>query len=208
MTEWEKLQNGLMYNDFSDELFYKRIEAKKLFRAYNKTDDDETEKRNDILTKLFKRIGHEVWIEPDFICEFGKNISIGNNVYINFGCIILDCAEVTIGDNTLLGPNIGIYAVNHAIDAEERINGGCFGKSVHIGNRVWLGGDVKIMAGVSIGDESIIGAGSVVTKDIPSGVIAAGNPCNVIRPITEDDKTDYLKTQEQINTESKNAEIF
>ena len=192
MNEWEKLQNGLMYDDFSDELFQRRIEAKKLFRSYNKTDDDEVEIRQDILTKLFRNIGSNVWIEPDFRCEFGRNISIGNNVYINFGCIILDCAEVTIDNNTLLGPNIGIYAVNHAIDAEER---GCLGKPVYIGSRVWIGGDVKIMAGVKIGDESIIGAGSIVTKDIPSGVIAAGNPCKVIRPITEKDKTNYLDSR-------------
>lgn len=105
----------------------------------------------------------------------------------------MDCAEVIIGKNTLIGPNIGIYAVNHAIDAEERINGGCYGKSVHIGKNVWLGGDVKILAGVSIGDNTIIGAGSIVTKDIPSNVIAVGNPCKVIRQITEKDKTGYKK---------------
>ena len=189
MTEWEKLKQGLMYNDFDNDLFERRIRAKKIFKEYNKTDDSEVDKRRKLLTELCGSIGKNVWIEPDFRCEFGSNISIGNNVYINFGCIILDCAEVHIGDNTLLGPNIGIYAVNHSIDAEERINGGCTGKPVYIGNKVWLGGDVKIMAGVTIGDESIVGAGSVVTKDIPSGVVAAGNPCRVIRKITANDKT-------------------
>ena len=136
-------------------------------------------------------MGKNVWIEPDFKCEFGKNISIGNDVYINFGCIILDCGEVTIGDNTLLGPNVGIYLANHAFDAQERINGGCFGKPVHIGSKVWIGGDVKILAGVTIGNNSIIGTGSVVTKDIPENVIAVGNPCRVLRKITEKDKTGY-----------------
>lgn len=192
MTEWKKLKQGIMYNDFDKDLFDRRVRAKRIFKEYNKTDDSEIEKRQQLLTELCDNIGENVWIEPDFRCEFGKNISIGNNVYINFGCIILDCAKVTIDDNTLIGPNIGIYAVNHALNAEERINGGCFGKPVHIGKRVWLGGDVKIMAGVTIGDESIIGAGSIVTKDIPSGVIAAGNPCRVIREITNSDKTDYL----------------
>lgn len=192
MTEWEKLKQGLMYNDFDKDLFDRRVRAKSVFKEYNKTDDSEVEKRQELLRELFANIGENVWIEPDFKCEFGKNISIGNNVYINFGCIILDCADVTIGDDTLIGPNIGIYAVNHALDAEERINGGCSGKPVHIGNRVWLGGDVKIMAGVTIGDESIIGAGSIVTKDVPRGVIAAGNPCKVIRQITDSDKTGYL----------------
>lgn len=191
MSEWNKMLKGEMYNDFSDELFQKRVEAKRLFRLYNQTDDDQTEKRYEIMKSLFKSVGENVWIEPDFKCEFGKNISIGNDVYINFGCIILDCGEVTIGDNTLLGPNVGIYLANHAFDAQERINGGCFGKPVHIGSKVWIGGDVKILAGVTIGNNSIIGTGSVVTKDIPENVIAVGNPCRVLRKITEKDKTGY-----------------
>ena len=193
MTEWEKLQNGLLYNDFDDDLFQRRVAAKKLFRAYNKTDDEELELRQQILSSLFGSVGQNVWIEPDFRCEFGKNITIGDDVYINFGCVILDCAEVTIGAHALLGPNIGIYAVNHAIDVEERINGGCCGKPVHIGKNAWLGGDVKLLAGVTIGDNTIIGTGSIVTKSIPANVIAAGNPCRVIRKITDLDKTDYLK---------------
>ena len=193
MSEWEKLKNGQIYNDFDEDLFQRRIVAKKLFRKYNKTEDDEIELRNQIMQELFNKVGKNVWIEPDFKCEFGKNITIEDNVYINFGCVILDCAEVTIGSNTLLGPNIGIYPVNHSTDYEERINGGCYGKPIHIGKNVWFGGDVKILAGVTIGDNTIIGAGSIVTKDVPSNVIAAGNPCRVIRKITEADKTDYSK---------------
>lgn len=193
MTEWEKLQNGQIYNDFDEDLFQRRIVAKKLFRAYNNTVDDEIDLRKNIMNALFQKVGKDVWIEPDFRCEFGKNIIIEDNVYINFGCVILDCAEVVIGANSLLGPNIGIYPVNHAIDAEERIHGGCFGKPVHIGKNVWLGGDVKILAGVTIGDNTIIGTGSIVTKDIPANVIAVGNPCKVLRAITDADKTDYLK---------------
>lgn len=198
MTEWEKLQNGQMYNDFDDDLFQRRIAAKKLFRKYNKTEDEEVELRNQIMHDLFKYVGKDVWIEPDFRCEFGKNIVIEDNVYINFGCVILDCAEVTIGANTLLGPNIGLYPVNHAIDAEERIHGGCIGKPIHIGKNVWFGGDVKVLAGVTIGDNTIIGTGSIVTKDIPANVIAVGNPCKVIRQITEADKTDYMQNYKQI----------
>lgn len=193
MTEWERMQKGLVYNDFDQDLFNKRVEAKKLFKAYNKTDDEEIDLRNKIMKQLFKNVGENVWIEPDFRCEFGKNITIGDNVYINFGCIILDCSEVTIGSNTLLGPNIGLYAANHSTDATERINGGCYGKPIHIGNNVWLGGDVKVLQGVTIGDNTIIGAGSIVTKDIPDNVIAVGNPCKVIRKITEEDKTDCLE---------------
>lgn len=193
MTEWERLQQGLIYNDFDEDLFERRVAAKKLFKAYNKTNDDEGELRNKILQQLFKQIGKNVWIEPDFKCEFGKNITIEDDVYINFGCIILDCAEVTIGSHTLFGPNIGLYPVNHSTDAQERINGGCYAKPIHIGKNVWLGGDVKVLAGVTIGDNTIIGTGSIVTKNIPSNVIAVGNPCKVIREITDKDKTEYSK---------------
>lgn len=195
MTEWEKLKNGLVYNDFDEELFRLRVNAKKLFREYNGTGDDETEKRAIIMQQLFHKIGENVWIEPDFKCEYGKNISIGNDVYINFGCIILDCADVTIGNNVLFGPNVGIYVANHSLDPKERALGGCFGKPVYISDKVWLGGDVKIVGGVTIGEGSVIGTGSIVTKDVPAGVVAAGNPCKVIRELTDKDKTDYLKNK-------------
>ena len=193
MTEWEKMQAGLTYNDFDKDLFNRRVEAKKLFRAYNRTDDDEVDKRNDIMQRLFRHVGENVWIEPDFRCEFGKNITIGNNVYINFGCVILDCGQVSIGDDTLIGPNVGIFSGNHVADAVERTAGGLIPKPVAIGDRVWIFGNVSIVPGVRIGDESVIGAGSVVTHDIPSGVIAAGNPCRVLRKITEKDKVGYRK---------------
>ena len=193
ITAWEKMQKGMVYDDFDDDLFLRRVEAKKLFKAYNKTTDDEMEERKTLLSKLFHSVGNGVHIEPDFRCEFGKNIIIGDQVYINFGCIILDCAEVTIGNNVLIGPNLGIYAVNHGLDPEERIVGACIGKPVHIEDNVWVGGDVKVLAGVTIGEGSVIGAGSVVTKDIPPRVVAAGNPCKVIRPIDETDKLGFVK---------------
>lgn len=193
MTEWEKLQAGMIYNDFDDDLFQRRIHAKKLFKAYNRTTDEQTEEREHILSELLGSVGKDVWIEPDFRCEYGRNIHIQDNVYINFGCIMLDAAEIRIGKNVLLGPNVGLYPVNHSIDAQERINGGCYGKPIIIEDNVWFGGDVKVTAGVTIGKNSIIGTGSVVTKDIPANVIAAGNPCRVIRPITDEDKTNYSK---------------
>ncbi len=193
MTEWKKMQAGEIYNDFDKDLFNRRVEAKKLFRAYNQTEDDEVEKRKDIMKKLFKSVGNNVWIEPDFRCEFGKNITIGKDVYINFGCVILDCGQVSIGNSTLIGPNVGIFSSNHTTDAEERAAGGLIPKPVTIGNRVWICGNVSIVPGVSIGDDTIIGAGSVVTHDIPSCVIAAGNPCRVLRRITEKDKVGYKK---------------
>ncbi len=191
MTEWDKMQEGKVYNDFDQDLFNRRVEAKKLFRAYNRTEDHEVEKRYDIMRKLFKAVGRNVWIEPDFRCEFGKNITIGNDVYINFGCVMLDCGQIHIGDNTLIGPNVGLFSGNHTTDPEERAAGGLIPKPITIGKRVWLCGNVSIVPGVSIGDGTIIGAGSVVTHDIPAGVIAAGNPCRVLREITEKDKVGY-----------------
>lgn len=112
MTEWERLREGLLYNVFDEELFQRRITAKKLFRAYNKTEDEDVEQRKEIMRQLFQKVGKRVWIEPDFKCEFGKNITVEDDVYINFGCVILDCAEVTIGSHTLFGPNIGLYPVH------------------------------------------------------------------------------------------------
>lgn len=190
-TDWEKMQAGEIYNDFSTELFNMRVEAKRLFRAYNRLDDDDVDKRRNIMSKLFRQVGKNVWIEPDFRCEFGKNIIIGNDVYINFGCVILDCGLVTIGNQVLIGPNVGIFSGNHTIDAEERAAGGLVPKPVTIGNRVWLCGNVSIVPDITIGDDTVIGAGSVVTRDIPAGVVAAGNPCKVIRKITHADKVGY-----------------
>ena len=190
-TEWEKLQDGEIYNDFDQDLFNRRVEAKKLFRAYNRLDDDEVEKRNEIMQKLFKSVGQNVWIEPDFRCEFGKNISIGDDVYINFGCVILDCGPVTIGNQVLIGPNVGIYDANHALDAQERMDGALIPGKIRIGNRVWIGGGTIILSGVTIGDDTVIGAGSIVTHDIPSGVVAVGNPCHVLRKLTDKDKVGY-----------------
>ena len=191
MTAWDKMQANLIYNDFDEDLFNRRVEAKKLFRAFNATSDEDTELRQQILKQMFRKVGERVWIEPDFTCEFGKNISIADDVYINSGCTILDCAQVTIGHNTLLGPNVSLYSANHVLDAEERIAGGLVPKEIHVGNRVWIGGHSILLAGVTIGDDTVIGAGSIVTKSIPSGVVAAGNPCRVIRQITEEDKTGY-----------------
>ena len=185
------MQDCEIYNDFDQDLFNRRVEAKKLFRIYNRTEDDETDKRSDIMRRLFKAVGKNVWIEPDFRCEFGKNISIGDDVYINFGCVILDCGQVKIGNQVLIGPNVGIYDANHALDAEERMDGALLPGKVTIGNRVWIGGGTIILPNVTIGDDTVIGAGSIVTHDIPSGVVAVGNPCHVLREITDKDKVGY-----------------
>ena len=195
MSEWDKMQRHEIYDDFDADLFDRRVEAKKLFKEFNRTTDDEVEKRQEIMRKLFKRVGERVYLEPNFTCEFGKNISLGNDLYINFGCTMLDCGQITIGNNTLLGPNVSLYSANHSLDAEERIAGALIPKPITIGNRVWIGGGSIILSGVTIGDDSVIGAGSVVTKDIPSGVVAAGNPCRVIRKITDKDKIGFRKNK-------------
>lgn len=185
------MQEHQVYNDFDAGLFDLRVKAKKLFKEYNRTGDEETERRRDIMSRLFRKVGERVWLEPDFVCEFGKNITIGNDVYINFGCTLLDCGQITIGDNTLLGPNVSAYSANHSLDAEERVAGALIPKPITIGKRVWIGGGSTILSGVTIGDDAVIGAGSVVSRDIPSGVVAAGNPCRVLRKITDKDKVGF-----------------
>ena len=188
MTEWEKMLAGLPQNDRAPELEARRLVAKRLFRAYNKTTEEDMKVREEIMRQLFRSVGKNVFIEPDFICEMGNNITIGDNVFMNFGCIIFDMGEVTIGNSVMFGPRVGIYTTNHASDPEERIKNVVVSKPVTIEDRVWVAADVRIVQGVTIGEGSIIGAGSVVTHDIPAGVIAAGNPCRVLRKITQEDK--------------------
>lgn len=188
MTEWEKMLAGLPQNDRAPELEARRLVAKRYWREYNKTTEEDAELRREIMGKLFRSVGKNVFIEPDFICEMGNNITIGDDVFINFGCIIFDMGEVVIGNNVMFGPRVGIYTTNHAFDPDERVRNVVVSKPVRIGDRVWIAADVKIVQGVTIGENSVIGAGSVVTRDIPAGVVAAGNPCRVIRQITEADK--------------------
>ena len=188
----KKMLSGVMYNDLAAELVEKREQVIFLTNKYNKSFGKPIEKREKILKTLLGSIGNNVHFEPGFRCEFGFNISIGNNFYANYDCIMLDGNKIEIGDNVLFGPRAGIYTSNHAIDPSERQNGGCFSKPVKIGNNVWMGGDVKVLQGVSIGDNTVIGAGSVVTRDIPANVVAAGNPCKVLRKITDSDKTGYI----------------
>lgn len=183
--------SGAMYNDLTPELVKARENTVLLTNEYNNSFGKTSEEREMILKQLLKSIGKGVHFEPNFRCEFGYNISIGNNFYANFDCIMLDGGEIEIGDNVLFGPRVGIYTSNHATDFHERIAGACYAKKVKIGNNVWVGAGVHINQGVIIGDNSIIGSGSVVTKNIPSNVIAAGVPCKVIRKITEDDRTGF-----------------
>ncbi len=191
-SQLARIRAGKMYNDLTAELVAARQHAVLLTNQYNGAFSRPASEREGILRQLLGSVGSAVHFEPTFRCEFGRHIHIGNNFYANFDCVMLDGGGITIGDDVLFGPRVGIYTSNHAIDPAERAAGACFARPVKIGNRVWVGAGVHINPGVAIGDGSIIGSGSVVTSDIPPGVIAAGVPCRVIRAITEADKSGYL----------------
>lgn len=185
---WQRMLYGKMYNDLSSELMRKRNDVVLLTNRYNRSYGEAQRVRESILRDILGGMGENVNFEPDFRCEFGSNIFIGNNFFANFDCVILDCNRIVIGNNVLFGPRVGLYAGNHATHPEDRVAGGCYSKPITIGDNVWVGAGVHIMGGVTIGRNSIIGAGSVVTKDIPENVIAAGVPCRMIREITEEDR--------------------
>lgn len=185
---WQRMLSGKMYNDLSSELMRKRNDVVLLTNRYNRSYGEAQRVRESILRDILGGMGENVNFEPDFRCEFGSNIFIGNNFFANFDCVILDCNRIVIGNNVLFGPRVGLYAGNHATHPEDRVACGCYSKPITIGDNVWVGAGVHIMGGVTIGRNSIIGAGSVVTKDIPENVIAAGVPCRMIREITEEDR--------------------
>lgn len=189
--QFDHMATGKMYNDVTPELINYREQIIFKTNKYNKSFGHSELIRTDLLRQIVGKMGKTAHFEPNFRCEFGKNIILGENFYANFDCIMLDGAKITIGDNVLFGPRAGIFTSNHAIDPIERANGGCYAKPVTVGNNVWFGANVTVNQGVTIGDNTVIGSGSVVTKDIPANVIAAGVPCHVIREITEQDKTDY-----------------
>ena len=180
MTEKEKMINGFIYNPVSPQLVLDRDKASRILTKYNKKVFHEVNMRNRMIKKLMNTSGY-FWIKPPFFCDCGYNIYLGKEVMVNFNCVFLDVCPIIIGDYTLIGPNTQIYTACHSLDYKERQENKEFGKPVRIGDHVWIGGNVTILPGVSIGDHSIIGAGSVVTKDIPANVIAVGNPCKVIK---------------------------
>ncbi len=188
MTEREKMLAGMLYDATNcKELTQARQECKKLCKEYNDTDPLDEEKKHEIMGKILGKTQKNYWIESPFICDYGSNTEIGENFFANYNLVILDCAKVTIGDNVLIAPNVGIYTAGHPIVAQQRNKCLEYAYPITIGNNVWIGGGVQICPGVTIGDNSVIGAGSVVTKDIPANVVACGNPCRVIREITDDD---------------------
>jgi maltose O-acetyltransferase len=180
-SEREKMLAGEPYLGFDPALLAERTRAKRLLREYNRTTEEEMERRAELLGELLGRAGKNVWIEPPFFCDYGTFLELGDNVYLNANCVVLDCNWVRIGDNTKFGPAVQIYAAYHPVDAAERIKGPEFAAAVTIGRNVWVGGGAILLHGVSVGDNTTIGAGSVVTRDIPANVLAVGNPCRVVR---------------------------
>lgn len=183
MTEKEKMINGEYYFSSDEQLSKEREYAKDLCFRFNNLIPSNRTQRLEIIHKLLKKTGQNAWIESSFYCDYGYNISVGNNFYSNHNLVILDCARVEIGENVLIAPNVGIYTAEHALDTKERMQGYEYAKPITIGNNVWIGANACILGGVTIGDNTIIGAGSIVTKDIPSNVLALGNPCKVIKNI-------------------------
>lgn len=183
ITEKQRMLAGELYLASDPELVKERQRARDLLREYNATWTAEIPRRLAILSRLFGQIGPRVEIEPPFRCDYGYNIFAGDGLYMNFGCVVLDCAPVHIGENVLFGPYVQLLAADHPRDPELRRGGRELAAPIRIGGNVWIGGGAIVCAGVSIGDDTTIGAGSVVTSDIPARVVAAGNPCRVLRTL-------------------------
>jgi len=184
--EKEKMLAGELYDALDPELVAARERARDLCHDLNATREREQDIRRGILTELFGSGGDSVWMQPPFYCDYGSNIFLGDRVYFNFNCVILDVCEVRIGNFCFFGPAVQIYAATHPLNAQRRRTQE-FGRPVSMGSDIWVGGGSIICPGVTIGSNTVIGAGSVVTKDIPDGVVAVGNPCRVVREITEED---------------------
>ena len=181
-TEREKMLGGELYDPLDPELVAARTRARDLCRALNETREADAAERRRILIELFAAGGEDAWVQPPFYCDYGGNITLGKRVFFNFNCVVLDVCPIVIGDFTMFGPAVQIYAATHPVDPVPRRSVE-FGKPVVIGSDVWVGGGAIICPGVTIGSRSIVGAGSVVTRDIPDAVVAAGNPCRVLRTL-------------------------
>lgn len=185
LSEKQKAAAGQLYDaNYDQELIDERIVCKDLCFDYNSLRPSDMEARNSLLKKLLGKTGKSFFIEQPFYCDYGYNIEIGENFYANVNCTILDGAKVRFGDNVFIAPGCGFYTAGHPLDAEQRNKGLEYAYPITIGNNVWIGAQCSILPGVTIGDNTVIGAGSVVTKDIPANVVAVGNPCRVIKQIS------------------------
>lgn len=182
-TEKEKMLLGEDYQPSDRELSEERKQLRVWLEKLNTSLEDEPKKRKELIKKIVPSSGKSFWMQPPFYCDYGYNITVGKRVFFNFNCVVLDSAPVRIGTRTLIGPNVQIYTVSHPLNHQDRATGKEFAKPINIGEDVWIGGSAVICPGVHIGNRSVIGAGSVVIKDIPPDVFAAGNPCKVIRSL-------------------------
>ena len=189
--------SGRLYIAQGDEIVNGILRARKLVCEFNDSDEMAFERRDEILRELFGHISEGSSLNPPFRCDYGSNISVGDHFFANYDCIFIDVCPITIGDNVFFGPRVCLYTAGHPIDADVRNMNLEYGKPITIGNNVWFGGNVVVNPGVTIGDNVVVGSGSIVTKDIPSGVIAAGNPCRVLREITDADKEYWTKLKDE-----------
>lgn len=196
MNQKERMLKNLPYKAWLDGLSEERLANKMRIYEFNNCRPDEMEKAGRLIKEILGKTGENAWIEAPFHCDYGYNIEVGENFFANYNLCILDVGRVKIGKNAQIAPNVSIYTAGHPIHPDSRNSGYEYGIDVTIGDNVWLGGNAVIMPGVTIGNNVVIGGGSVVTKDIPDNVIAAGNPCKVIRKITEDDRKYYYKDRE------------
>lgn len=193
MNQKERMLAGLPYKAWLDGLSEERMENKKKIYEYNICRPNEKEKIEKLIREILNKAGKNINIEAPFHCDYGKNIEVGDNFFANYNCTILDVGKVIIGHNVMFAPNVSLYSAGHPIHPHSRNSGYEYGMGITIGNNVWIGGSVVINPGVHIGNNVVIGSGSVVTKDIPDNMIAVGNPCKVIREITEEDRKYYYK---------------
>lgn len=192
MNNIERRDLGLAYVS-DDAIFEEQKKTRKIMQRFNDADRSDFDLLFEIAKEMLGKTGKGTFINPPFFCDYGKHIEVGDNFFANYNCTIIDVAKVKIGNNVMLAPNVAIYTAGHPIHPDSRNSLYEYGIPVTIGNNVWIGGNVVITPGVNIGDNVVVGAGSVVTKDIPANVVAAGNPCKVIREITEDDRKYYYK---------------
>jgi len=182
-TQRERMLAGELYLASDPELVAARQRARELTQRYNGLLPVAAEERRAVLSDLIGELGDDAWLEPPFYCDYGSNLALGDGVYVNFGCIVLDCARVEIGPLTKLGPAVQLCAATHPVDPDERATGWELARPIVVGRNVWIGGGAIVGPGVTIGDDAVIGAGSIVVKDIPARVVAAGSPCRVIREL-------------------------
>jgi maltose O-acetyltransferase len=188
-SERDKMLAGELYLATDPELVALRKTARRLTAELNASSDEDEARRRELYSQLFGRCGEKVYVEPPFRCDYGVHIALGDRVYLNFDCVFLDCARITIGDDVMFGPGVHLYTATHPLNAAERIAGPELARPITIGDRCWIGGRAIVLPGVTIGENTTIGAGSVVTRDIPANVVAAGNPCRVLRRLDETHST-------------------